>query len=265
MGLFTDSTWEQFIPFFSYIGMFVLMSFFDWFYLQIGVDSKKAMRKNLFEFTPSRPAFSIWSVIFGGLALFTFMNCFNEYAGTFNPMWTSITFLLMVGWFATFSLEIYSLSTLGLMASIISSFQVILDIPKSKNFMELGSGYIMGIYMGWLISAALINSFIFIQQRGLGGKKSDVLNYIFVALLFLSHIAIVLLIRYETFEMCWPITLTLFWSVHWVLWKARNIEMIDYDWTYSIGYFLASGIVLTAILRVLIDFDLWNIDVDIDI
>ena len=265
MDLFTDSTWEQFVPFFSFISMFILMGIIDYLYMQVGIDSKKLMRKNLFALTPSRPAFSIWGIIFGGLGLFTFMNCFNNYSGTFDPIWTSVTFLLMSAWFAVFSLEFYSISSVVLIGSVLSSYQIVLAIPQTREFMHLGSGYIVGIYWGWLISASLLNIFIFIQQRGLGGQENNFVNTSFIILLFLSHIAIVLLLDIGTLTMCWPVTFVLLWTVQWVLWKARNIEMINYDWTYSIGYFLASGIVLTAILRVWIDFDFLEISLELDI
>ena len=265
MGLFTDSTWEQFIPFFSFIGMFIIMSVIDYAYLQIGIDSKKVMRKKLFAATPAGTAFSIWGLIFFGLTLFTLMNCFNEFAGTFDPLWISVTFLLMVGWGATFALEWFFPSSLCLIASVLSCYQVILAIPKEHKFMDLGSGYTMGVFMGWLITAALLNTFIFIQQRGLGGEENEVANYFFIILVFLSHVSIVLLIRWQTLQMCWPITLVLLWSVHWVLWEKDGIANKDNTWMYLIGYVFAGLVLLTTILRAWLEKDFFDIDVDIDI
>ena len=265
MGVFTDGTWRQFFPFLSFILMFVLMGTIDHLYMQVGIDSKKLMRKNLFALTPSRPAFAIWGLIFSGMGLFTFMNCFNEYSGTFEPVWTSITFLLMAIWFAMFSLGLYSLSSIVLLGSVLSIYQVALDVPKTHDFVHLGSGYIVGIFWGWLISAALLNIFIFIQQTVLKGQENSFVNYSFLILLFLSHITITLLLDVETLTMCWPVSFVLLWSVQWVLWKKEKLETKDETWTYLTGFTFASVIVLATIIRVWLQFEFVHISVDLDI
>lgn len=266
MGVFTDGTWKQLFPFISFVAMFPLMSYIDHLYMQIGIDSKKIMRKPLFALTPSRPAFSIWGLIFAGLGLFTFMNCFNAYAETFEPVWTSVTFLLMTGWFAVFALEIFSLSSVCLLASLLSVYQIILDIPKEHDFMHLGSGYIVGIFWGWLISATLLNIFIFIQQRGIeNGEERAFLNYSFIALLFLSHIAIMLLLDIENLTMCWPVSIVLLWSVQWVLWKKEKLDENEENWTYLTLFSFACAILFGSIIRVWLQFDFVEIDADLDI
>ena len=265
MDLFTDSTWEQFVPFFSFISMFILMGIIDYLYNEVGIDSKKLMRKDLFALTPSHPAFSIWGIIFGGLGLFTFLNCFNDYSGTFDPIWTSVTFLLMAAWFAVFSLEFYSISSVVLIGSVLSIYQLVLDIPQTLDFMHLGSGYIVGIYWGWLISASLLNIFIFIQQRVLNGSENNFVNSSFIILLFLSHIAIVLLLDIGTLTMCWPVTFVLLWTVQWVLWKKEKLAVNSENWTYLTGFTFAALIVLTTIIRVFLQFDFLEISLELDI
>jgi len=265
MGVFTDGTWKQLFPFISFVAMFPLMAFIDYLYLQVGIDSKKQMRKQLFALTPSRPAFDIWGIIFGGMGLFTFLNCFNEFSGTFEPVWTSVTFLLMAAWFATFSLELYSISSVVLLGSILSTYQIVLDIPKTRDFMHLGSGYIVGIYWGWLISATLLNIFIFIQQRALNGQENSFVNYSFLILLFLCHIAITLLLDVATLEMCWPVSFVLLWTVQWTLWKKEDLAVNDENWTYLTGFTFASAIALTTLFRVWLQFEFVEIDTDLDI
>ena len=246
--------------------MFPLMSFIDYLYMQVGIDSKKIMRKDLFALTPSTPAFSIWGLIFAGLGIFTFLNCFNAYSGTFEPVWSSITFLLMSAWFALFSLELFFPSSVVLLGSLLSVYQLLLDIPKTRDAMHLGSGYIVGIYFGWLISATLLNIFIFIQQRAIeNGEERQLLNYSFLCLLFVAHISIVLLLDIETLTMCWPISFVLLWSVQWVLWKKENLDEKEENWTYLSLFSLACFIVFGAILRVYFQFDLIELDTDLDI
>jgi len=264
MGVYTDGTWRQIFPFIYFILMFILMGFIDWLYLKIGIDTAVVMKKRRFVMTPERPAFSIWALIFLGIGILTFMNCFNEFSGTFDPVWTPTTFLLMTAWLAVFSLEIYSLSSLILLISVMTSLQIIIDIPKTHEFMHLASGYFVGLLFGWLISATLLNIFIFIQQRFFKGQENIFVNYSFLFLLYFSHILITLLMDVATLEMCWPVSFILLWTVHWVLWKKERIAEREATWIYLTGLFLAFLICFTTILRVGIQFDFVNVDLNID-
>ena len=261
-----DDTWEQIVPFAMYVAMFLAIAFIDYLYMQVGIDSKKIIRADLFALAPTRPSNSILGIIFGGLGLFTFMNCFNEFSGTFEPIWCACSFLLIVAWFMAFLLEIFSLSSICLLATIMSSFQIILDVPKTHDFMHLGSGYILGLFFGLLISATLANIFIFIQQRGIeGGAESTALNVAYIVLLFVSHIAITLLLDVETLEMCWTVSFVLLWTVHWALWRVDEMDTSGETLQYGIGVALASAVVLNTILRVFFMHDYFGNLADLDI
>ena len=153
-----------------------------------------------------------------------------------------------------------------LLASLVSTFQLLLDIPKQHDFMHLGAGYTVGLFFGWLINATLSNIFILIQQRGIkGGRESQVLNVAFVALHILSHAAITLLLDVETLKMIWPVSFVLLWSVHWVLWRSEQVATGGETWKYLLGTSLASAIVLTTILRTYLEYDFLELSMDLDI
>ena len=264
MGVFDDSTWEQIVPFMSFVLMFGLMWGIDYCYKMVGIDTRAQMKKRLFYLSPASPAFGIWSVIFAGLLIFTILNCFNEFAGTIDPLWFSVLMLSLVAWFVVFPLEIYSLSSLILLGSLVAGFQVITEIPQNKAFVELGFGYIQGIFTGWLLTAAYVNCAIFIQQRGLNGEDSFILGLVFVNVLFYSHFVITLLMDKETLTYCWPISLVLLWSLHWILYKSEEVKTKGENLTYLTGVFLSCCIVVWTVSRVILQYDIVSLNTDLN-
>jgi hypothetical protein len=119
--------------------------------------------------TPAAYAFSIWSLIYFGLAAFSIYQLLPAHRVTFGP----IRGLVIVGcalnivWIFLWQFGRVGISALVIAALTISLVLTLIKTKPTPNVMEswLVKGT-FGLYAGWVTTAAVVNLFVFLASIG---------------------------------------------------------------------------------------------------
>jgi len=201
---------------------------------------------------PDSPAFSIWSVIYTGLAVFAVVQALPRAAA--DPRlravswWVLASMLLNALWIGVVQAGSVGGSVvviLALLAVLATIFVRLVRIAHTGTATSVVTDLTVGLYLGWVSVASLANIAAFLADAGAGelGLGATAWSVIVLAA------AVALSVAYAVFgrtrpTMIVPIGLAMAWGLAWIGLGRSNGPVLDA--TVATAAFVASAIALLA-------------------
>lgn len=124
--------------------------------------------------TPAGYAFSIWSLIYLGMAAFSIYQFLPSKTEIFRPIRAAylISCVLNCGWILAWHHEWIGACMLLIASLAASLLWICLALRDAASYFDaLLSKVPFGIYFGWVTCAAIVNFFIYLRANDMGGQN----------------------------------------------------------------------------------------------
>lgn len=201
---------------------------------------------------PDGPAFSIWSVIYTGLAVFAVVQALPRQAG--DPRlravswWVLVSMLLNALWIGVVQLGSVGGSLVVIVALLVvlaRLFVTLLRIPHTAAVPSVVTDVTVGLYLGWVSIATLANTAAFLADAEVGelGLGATAWSVVVVAAGAALSVAYALHGRRRP-SLVVPVGLAMAWGLLWIGLGRTNGPL--YDATVATVAFVAAGVALLA-------------------
>lgn len=201
---------------------------------------------------PDSPAFSIWSVIYTGLAVFAVVQALPRQAA--DPRlravswWVLASMLLNALWIGV----VQAGSVLGSVVVILTLLAVLavilvrlVRIPHTGTVTSWVTDVTVGLYLGWVSVASLANIAAFLADAGVGELGLGATAWSVVVLVTAAALAVAYAVFARTRpSVAVPVGLAMAWGLAWIGLGRTNGPVVDE--TVATAAFVASAIALLA-------------------
>ncbi|MFC0645547.1 TspO/MBR family protein [Cellulomonas phragmiteti] len=201
---------------------------------------------------PDGPAFSIWSVIYTGLAVFAVVQALPRQATDRRlraiSWWVLASMLLNAAWIGVVQLGSVGgglVVIVALLAVLATMFVKLLRIAHTRTAPSLVTDVTVGLYLGWVSVATLANAAAFLSVAGVGelGLGATTWSVVLVAA------AAALAVAYAAYgrrraSLVIPIGLAMSWGLLWIGLGRTTGPLVDE--AVATAAFIASGVALLA-------------------
>ncbi|MBO3095374.1 tryptophan-rich sensory protein [Cellulomonas dongxiuzhuiae] len=201
---------------------------------------------------PDSPAFSIWSVIYTGLAVFAIVQALPRNGA--DPRlraiswWVLASMLLNALWIAAVQVGSVagSVVVIVVLLGVLATMYVrLVRLPHTRTLPSVVTDLTVGLYTGWVSVATLANTAAFladaeVSELGLGATGWSVVLVSAAALLAVTYGAYGR--RRPTLVL--PIGLAMAWGLTWIGLGRTNGPL--FDDTVATAAFVAAGVALLA-------------------
>jgi hypothetical protein len=201
---------------------------------------------------PDTPAFSIWSVIYTGLAVFAVVQALPRQAT--DPRlravswWVLASMLLNALWIAVVQAGSVAGSVaviLALLAVLAVIFVRLVRIPHTGTATSLVTDVTAGLYLGWVSVASLANIAAFLASAGVGELGLGVTAWSVVVLAAAAALAVAYAVAGRSRpSVVVPVGLAMAWGLAWIGVGRTNGPVLDE--TVATAAFVAAGVALLA-------------------
>ncbi|WP_230684910.1 tryptophan-rich sensory protein [Cellulomonas sp. JZ18] len=201
---------------------------------------------------PDRPAFSIWSAVYTGLAVFAVVQALPRRAGDRRlravSWWVLASMVLNALWIATVQADSVGGSVLVILAlvAVLATVLVrLVRIPHTDTAASLVTDVTVGLYLGWVSVATLANVAAFLAVAEVGGLGLGATTWSVVVL----AVAAVLAVAYAVVargrpSVAVPIGLATAWGLTWIGVGRTAGPLVD--GTVATAAFVAAAVALVA-------------------
>lgn len=201
---------------------------------------------------PDGPAFSIWSLIYLGLAVFAVYQALPRHAADTRlrtvSWWVLASMLLNAAWIGVVQTGVLPLSVLviGVLVAVLAMILVrLVRTPPTNALQAVVLDGTVGLYLGWASVATLANVAAALTDAGVGDL---VLGATVWGVLVVAAGA-VLAVVYAVFAARRPmvaigIGLAMSWGLGWIAYGRANGPLVDT--TVAVAAGLAAGVALLA-------------------
>ncbi|MFS0702963.1 TspO/MBR family protein [Cellulomonas sp. 179-A 9B4 NHS] len=201
---------------------------------------------------PDGPAFSIWSVIYTGLAVFAVVQALPRQATDRRlravAWWVLASMLLNALWIAVVQADSVGGSVLvivALLAVLATTYVKLVRLPHTGRATSLVTDLTVGLYTGWVSVATLANTAAFLADAEVGELGLGATGWSVVVL----AAAAALSVAYAVFgrrrpTVVVPIGLAMGWGLLWIGLGRSNGPLLD--GTVATAAFVAAGIAVLA-------------------
>lgn len=201
---------------------------------------------------PDSPAFSIWSVIYTGLAAFAVVQALPRNAT--DPRlraiswWVLGSMLLNALWIGVVQLGSVAGSVVViavLLAVLVTMYAKLLRLPHTTTATSVLTDVTVGLYTGWVTVATIANVAAFLADAGAGDLGLGATGWSVVLLVAAALLAVVYGVRGSALPtLVVPIGLAMAWGLLWIGLGRSNGPLVD-D-TVAVTAFVASAVALVA-------------------
>ncbi|WP_070733014.1 hypothetical protein [Hymenobacter glacialis] len=195
--------------------------------------------------TPAGYAFSIWGLIFLGLAVYAVWQLLPAQSRLSLPTALAkpltLANIATAGWVVLFAYE-EILPSVGLMVLILALLMVVYGRARRRIFVNAAPTWVgvpFSLFLGWISVASVIN--ITIGLRELGWQTADGMSIILTLGLLVVVVALGLLISRVFRDMIYPLVLA--WALV-AVWVMRLREVPELGWA------ALAGAVIVAVLGI---------------
>lgn len=139
-----------------------------------GVSAGEVSAKYPTILTPAGYAFSIWSLIYLGLAIFSVLQAIPSYSSRFDGIRILylVSCLLNCSWLYFWHHDWIAACALTIVVLATALVILLRRIPRGRTFPEAAATTaVFGIYGGWVTCASLVNIIIFLSTRGVDPRS----------------------------------------------------------------------------------------------
>lgn len=201
---------------------------------------------------PDSPAFSIWSVIYTGLAVFAVVQALPRQAT--DPRlravswWVLASMLLNALWIAVVQAGSVAGSVaviLALLAVLAVVFVRLVRIAHTGTATSLVTDVTAGLYLGWVSVASLANIAAFLASAGVGELGLGATAWSVIVLAAAAALAVAYAASGRSRpSVIVPIGLAMAWGLTWIGLGRTNGPVLDE--TVATAAFVAAGVALLA-------------------
>ena len=201
---------------------------------------------------PDSPAFSIWSVIYTGLAVFAVVQALPRHAADRRlravAWWVLATMLLNALWIGVVQAGSVGASVLViavLLAVLAAVYVKLVRLDHTSTLPSVVTDVTMGLYTGWVSVATLANTAAFLADAEVGELGLGATGWPVV----LVALAAALAVAYGFYgrrrpTVVVPVGLAMAWGLLWIGLGRTNGELVDE--TVATAAFVAAAIALLA-------------------
>lgn len=201
---------------------------------------------------PDSPAFSIWSVIYTGLAVFAVVQALPRQAT--DPRlravswWVLASMLLNALWIGVVQAGSVAGSVaviLALLAVLAVIFVRLVRIAHTGTATSLVTDVTAGLYLGWVSVATLANIAAFLASAGVGELGLGATTWSVIVLAAAATLAVSYAVSGRTRpSVVVPVGLAMAWGLSWIGIGRTNGPVLDE--TVATAAFVAAGVALLA-------------------
>lgn len=195
---------------------------------------------------PDRPAFSIWSVIYLGLAVYLIWQALPKQRSSERhrkiSLWVAATLLLNAAWILVVQADQLILSLIViviLLITLIKTWLLVLQTPPTSKFDSLITEITVGLYLGWVSVATVANTTAVGASLGLDLGNSG--NQVLACVLVFIASGIGITISATSGRLSPAIALG--WGLFWI---AMGREVAPVSVSVSVCAFIATGLLLVV-------------------
>lgn len=201
---------------------------------------------------PDRPAFSIWSVIYTGLAVFAVVQALPRHAT--DPRlravswWVLASMALNALWIAVVQADSVggSLVVIVALLAVLATVLVrLVRLPHTRALPSLVTDVTVGLYLGWVSVATLANTAAFLAVAGVGelGLGATGWSVVVVGTAAVLAVAYAVVARRRP-SVAVPIGLAMGWGLAWIGVGRTSGPLVD--GTVATAAVVAAGVALLA-------------------
>ncbi|UZN03664.1 tryptophan-rich sensory protein [Cellulomonas sp. S1-8] len=201
---------------------------------------------------PDTPAFSIWSLIYTGLAVFAVVQALPRQGA--DPRlravswWVLASMLLNAVWIGVVQAGSVGGSVLvivSLLAVLATIYVKLVRLPHTGTATSLVTDVTIGLYLGWVSVATLANTAAFLSVADVGELGLGATTWSVVVITAAAALAV----TYAAFgrvrpSVVVPIGLAMAWGLMWIGIGRTNGPVLDE--TVATAAFVAAGVALLA-------------------
>lgn len=196
-------------------------------------------------FTPAGYVFSIWGLIYFGLAALAIYQALP--AQSDNPrldkarIWIVLSGLANIAWILLWHYENYPLTLLAMLTILGSLIATYVSLDVGTERVSRGERWFVqlpiSIYLGWISVATIANATVLLDYLGWGGW--GIRPEIWAGLMVVAALAIGWLMAYRRADWAFPIVLT--WAFIGIGVQNSNIQEVAYVAWIAAGLALVSA------------------------